>query len=333
MSRAVELPLIAPLYATYHYQGTATAILAKNPTIRNWYLNEAVSPLCNTHFLTEPVQTCIRVENGSVGGNRYFDITRIPTAHLGGGIPALIRALLDDGYYVWFEGVDDYYVQGKSLYHKQHFSHDGLICGYDDDRDTYRLYAYDEHWVYRTFDTPQKAFAAGQDAMLAKGVCRPLCGIRPRTAQVRLNPRRIGERLEDYLTVSVRPAAKPAETLCCGIAVQGLMKRYLDNIESGAHPLDRLDHRVFRMIWEHKAVMQTRLRAVEEKLSLGERFSVRYAPVAAIANDLRLMFASYCLKPRQMLLPLMREKLDALTSAEQEILPPVIHTIKEATKS
>lgn len=333
MSRAVELPLIPPLYATYHYQGTATAILATNPTICNWYLNEAVSPLCNTHFLTEPVQTCIRVENSSVGGNRYFDITRIPTAHLGDAIPAVIRALLDDGYYVWFEGVDDYYVRGKSLYHKQHFPHDGLICGYNEDRGTYRLYAYDEHWVYRAFDTPQSDFAAGQRAMFAQDVYRPLCGIRPRMTRVRLNPRRIGEKVEEYLTVSRRPASARTEELICGIAVQQAMKRYLDNIESGAHPLDRLDYRVFRMLWEHKAVMYTRIRAVEEKLALGDGYSVCYAPIVAVADGLRLMFASYHLRPRPALLPLMRDKLDALTSAEREVLPHFVKAIKEVTAS
>ena len=51
MNKYVELPLVTPLYETYHNQGSATAIIANNPSIRNWYLNNAVNLVCNRKFL------------------------------------------------------------------------------------------------------------------------------------------------------------------------------------------------------------------------------------------------------------------------------------------
>ena len=38
--KKIELPLVEPLYSTYHYQGPGTAVLVNNPSIRNWYLNQ-----------------------------------------------------------------------------------------------------------------------------------------------------------------------------------------------------------------------------------------------------------------------------------------------------
>ena len=58
----------------------------------------------------------------------------------------LIRSLIDNGYYVAFGGVDDYYMEGKSWYQEKHFDHDGLIVGYDQNDKTYTIYAYDQNW-------------------------------------------------------------------------------------------------------------------------------------------------------------------------------------------
>ena len=51
MDKRVTLPLIDPLYSTFHHQGPATATITKNPTIRNWYLNESMNLVCTRKFL------------------------------------------------------------------------------------------------------------------------------------------------------------------------------------------------------------------------------------------------------------------------------------------
>ena len=53
MKKTVELPLIEPLYSTYHYQGTCTAIIRDNPSIRNWYLEEIMMLICSKKFLSD----------------------------------------------------------------------------------------------------------------------------------------------------------------------------------------------------------------------------------------------------------------------------------------
>ena len=49
--KKLELPLIEPVLSTYHHQG-ASAAIALNPSIRNWYLNEKAILKCSHCFLT-----------------------------------------------------------------------------------------------------------------------------------------------------------------------------------------------------------------------------------------------------------------------------------------
>ena len=41
-------------------------------------------------------------------------------------------SMIDDGMYIYFHGVDDFYLPEKSWYGTRHMNHDGIICGYDD---------------------------------------------------------------------------------------------------------------------------------------------------------------------------------------------------------
>ena len=72
-----------------------------------------------------------------------------------GYVHPIIREFINNGYYVFYWGIDDYYLEGKSFYKERHFNHDGLICGYDQNNKTYQIYAYDQKWIYRQFDVKQ----------------------------------------------------------------------------------------------------------------------------------------------------------------------------------
>ncbi len=58
-----------------------------------------------------------------------------PVRFLNGHLHSLIHNLVDAGYFVYFFGVDDYYVPGKSWYRERHFDHDGMIFGYDQENE------------------------------------------------------------------------------------------------------------------------------------------------------------------------------------------------------
>ena len=117
MKKTVELPLLEPLYSTYHGQGSATAILTESPSLINWYYNEILILSCNRKFLNGYTSPQINIKNSEWSANPYFYTQKYYNRFLKGYVHYVIRNLIDDGYYVYFRGVDDYYVEGKSWYH------------------------------------------------------------------------------------------------------------------------------------------------------------------------------------------------------------------------
>ena len=148
MSKKAELPIAAPLYATYQCQIPGTAITTPNPSIRNYYYNRVTKLTCTRRFLREGFTSPeLNVLDSGWVVNPHIERLSYNMRYLGSFVHRLIRDLIDEGYYIYFNGVDDYYVKGKSWYHERHFEHDGMICGYDEERKTYSIYSYDSKWI------------------------------------------------------------------------------------------------------------------------------------------------------------------------------------------
>lgn len=320
MKTKVELPIVEPVYGTYHFQGDGSAIIKDNPSIRNWYLNFVSILSCSRDFLNGYNSPDLSITHSSVEQNPYIESIVIPIRYLGGYVSYLIKNLLNNGYYVEFRGVDDYYVKGKSWYHKKHFNHDGLICGYDQDDKTYSIYSYDENWIYRVFKTPQICFDRGLKAMLKEGFESYICALKPKDDVVEINLENIYRRICEYLASNLKIYPPDTEGMVYGIAAQDYIAMYIDRINDGFIKHADVDRRVFRMIWEHKKIMLERIVAVENILKLTSDISERYEPLVREADNMRMLYASYCLRERQSLLSTIKDKLLKISKKEYEIL-------------
>lgn len=333
MKKKVELTLSEPVYSTYHYQGSGSAILHENSSIRNWFLNEKMLLSCDTGFLNDiTITPDVTVDGTSYKDNPHLEIIRIPMRHLNGYIHFVIRNMLDDGYYVEFGGVDDYYVKGKSWYHKRHFNHDGLICGYDQEEKTYSIYAYDQSWRYRVFKTTQHSLDEGRKAQFRKNSYGSIYALKPMKDQVELDPSMIYDRMKEYLGLPSQKITPRKEGRAYGAAVQDYICIYLGKLMDGSTPYERIDRRIFRMIWEHKKVMLDRLIAVENKLQLGHDISEQYRPLIREADDMRMLYASHRIKRRDTILPVIQSKLSILNATETKLLTTFLSKMEKVNK-
>ena len=331
MNKSVLLPLADPLFSTYHNQGNAAGLLAQNPTIRNWYLNRAIVLTCNRSFLkgfsSPEIQVCDSTENGIT----WVERRGYPMEHLNGYVHQVIQALLEDGYTVAYAGIDDYYVRGKTFYHERHFNHDGLICGYDAAQKLYSLYAYDRQWMYRVFQTPKTGFEAGRKALFRQGIHGYICGIKAKPDPLELDPSEISKGLHEYLDSSLTKYPISGDGVVQGIAVQDYIAMYLDKLMDGSIPLEHMDWRIFRLIWEHKKVMLMRICAVEKLFDMGTESSDAYTPIVKESDTMRLLYASYHLKPsKSTLLPLIQRKMMQIRDAEEDILQVLVEKLDKA---
>lgn len=320
MNQAVKLDIIEPLYGTYHMQGNGCAIIKNNPSIQNWYLNQAITLFCDNKFLQGYTSPELQIRGSQFFENPYLDRKYFHIKDLKSATNTVIRNLLDNGYYVGFDGIDDYYVRGKSWYHKRHFYHDGLICGYDQSKKTFDIFAYDTAWVYRVFETSQAGFTKGRKAEMKKGLYGTLIGLKPTSQEVLLSPSEIYSNLKDYLDSSFDKYPPCKTAIVYGTVVHDYLAMYLDKLGNKSIPHERMDKRIFRLIWEHKKVMHKRLEAVEDELKLDRSTSKQYQKLVEAADEMRLLYAAHHMRNRPALLPVIKKKLLALKKEETALL-------------
>lgn len=327
--KKIEFPLIEPLYSTYQYQGTGTAILFNNPSIRNWYLNQVMILTCTTKFLSGYTTPEIGILHSSWKNNPYLEKKWFELQFIQGYCHFVIRKLLESGYFVYFNGIDDYYVKGKSWYHERHFNHDGCICGYDPIDKSYCIYSYDQNWIYQKFWAPQKALEEGRKHTLKCSQYGNICGIKPKNDHVEFSHKTALEKIAEYLDSNMEKYPETAEGTVSGIVVHDYIAKYVGKLYDGSIPYEKIDRRVFRMIWEHKKVMLERIALIEDALSIDHAISESYRSVVREADNCRMLYAAHHMKQRTSVLPIIQKKLLSLKEKEQELLTQLLEKSKE----
>lgn len=324
MNKKVELPIIEPVFSTYHYQCMATAIISSNPSIRNWALNENVTMWCEKSFLWGVTTPYLTVQFSSYEENphlekHFFDLTDENII-----FDQLVRKYMDNGYYFYFNKIDDFYLDGKTWYKERHFFHDGILCGYDQENKLYCIYAYDNRWKYTKLWIPQESFNDGIRSMRESGEKGYLYALKPMPERVEFNPTVVVNNLKSHINTTFEVCPPTDPTGATGLAVHDYILLYLDKLLDNSIPHERMDWRIFRVIWEHKKLMLERIERMEEALSLNSTTSDLYKFIVEEANKIRLLYASYHMKRRDSLLVSIKEKLIEIKNKEKEILEKFI---------
>lgn len=332
MKNKVELPFSEPPIRAYHRHITVSICLSGNPTLWNWYLNQVTNISCNKRFLTGFTTPTLDIENAIFHDCPYLEKWWYPMEFAKGSINVIIRELLNKGYYVYFHGVDDYYLENKTFYKERHFDHDGILYGYDQEAKTYSIYAYNNRWICSRLVISQKSFNKGRKAMFAQGMYGNIFGIKPKDLVIDFDPVRALRGIEEYLDSSVEKEPVSPEGLVYGVAVQDYLAMYLDKLLDSSIPYDRMDRRIFRLLWEHKHLMTQRIQKIEETLQLSTSVSEQYREIENEADRLRLLYAVYSMKKKDSLLMGIRNRLMALRNQENDLLNRLLVSAKDVVK-
>ena len=333
MRHKLELPIESPVYSAYNYQLASSSIFKENPSIRNWYLNEVMMLYCERDFLSGYTSPQIGILKTSWLQNPYLESYKYPLKHIENYSKTLIKTLLDNGFYVYFSNIDDYYIQGKTMFNERHYFHDGLICGYDMKKKTYSILAYDKNWLPRKFESSQKGVDYSIRVSVKNNSNCYICALRPKIDDVLLDCNTVVENLKIYLNSSLKKYPKNEAGRVQGIVTHDYIAMYLDKLIDGSISKERIDKRVFRVVWEHKNIMLERLQKVEETLGLDDKSSKLYSKIVNSANDMRSMYAIYTINPKEEILPRIKSKLQYLKKRELEILKDFIIKAERVIKN
>lgn len=117
------------------------------------------------------------------------------------------------------------------------------------------------------------------------------------------------------------------------MVVHDYIAMYLNFLLDGSIAYERMDSRVFRVLWEHKKIMLERLHKMEQTLHIDAQTSTAYKQIVTEADALRMLYASHHKRRRDSLLPLIRKRLFDLKEREicmiAEFIDKVGGVIKE----
>lgn len=324
MSRKTELPLSVPMYSTYHSQGIGGAVIYNNPTIRNWYLSIVMRLQCSRRFLTGYGSPELDIERSTYQEIPWLIVERYPMRYQADQVLRIVNEMVEDGFYVAYTCIDDYYIKGKSWYNKRHFYHDGLIFGNDRDNHTFKLFAYDENWVYRPFDISQEDFDKGKRSCTDQGIFGSLFTIKPHEGECMFHVEDAIGGMREYVNSKKEDYAGKTDGTIYGFAVQDYLLTYLDMVMDGQIRYEYTDRRIFRLLWEHKKVMLERIKKTEDALGLAHTIGNEYEIVEKTANDIRMIYAAYFINKRKELLNTIKKKLSFMMNEEERLLTELV---------
>jgi hypothetical protein len=95
---------------------------------------------------------------------------------------------------------------------------------------------------------------------------------------------------------------------------------FIDKLIDGSIPYEKIDRRVFRLIWEHKKLMKLRIEACFKKLGVTNDLAERYDQIVKTADTMRMLYAFHVRKRHDSVLPVIKEKLLWINEEEKILL-------------
>ena len=156
--------------------------------------------------------------------------------------------------------------------------------------------------------------------MFKKGVYGSLSAIKPKQHKVEFSVETAIKGILDYLDSNLAKYPEDGEGNVRGIVVHEYIAKYVEKLYDGSIPYERMDRRVFRLIWEHKKVMLERIQMIEHSLMLSSEISEKYRQLVSEADTIRMLYASHHMKRRDSVLPIIKRNLLKLMDDERELL-------------
>lgn len=332
MAKSVILPFETPLFATTPGSAAAGLAMIGHPTAYNQTLNQAATICCTRKFIKGFTTPQVSTPNIYIQAYKFMERYTVNFRYVKKYCMDIIKDMLDDGFYIFYSDVDDFYLPGKCWYGTRHMHHTGIICGYDDNDDSIIIAAYDINWIFKLIRMPQECFIQGLESSLEAKQYGNMTAYKLKDNTIaEINEREMLKFLKEYMDSSFEKYPEEKDGEVRGIVVHDYLAKYIDKLKDGSIPYDRMDWRAIRPVWEHKKCMLDRIKAVENKNGWDNELSENYAPVVDKANRIRIMYAMYHKNHNNALLDKIRFGLIEIRKMDEDLITKFIKRLEEIT--
>jgi hypothetical protein len=330
---AKELPLVDPIAFGFHFYAFPLAIIGTEARSRDWILSNYIH-LAYNEAPDSPIAFCFYFYDYAI--SPWLEVVRADRSWLGStGVNPVkfCRDAVDAGYYVYLN-LDDYYVPSRPGFGVRSGSHDILLCGLNDEEQTFSTFAFTKEDVIRRSTISFEQLKLGYHSLdVVTNHCHQvyLYQLKPDTSYD-FNFRLVRQSFEDYLNganVSIPfEMFQAAWTRRYGIDCYRPLQRYLADYVDGK---DDYNIHSLHVLWEHKRLMRLRLERMAELLG---------DDLAPLVSDCKAMEKlAFTLRNRMLFREMSGkaaelghahvEQLGQMQETERRVLEQAVHRLRE----
>lgn len=323
MLNNIELPIKKAWYNTLNWQAAAGIVANNNTSCDNWYLTNSINICCEKKFLNEfnLYSPRVMVDNTHPWSIPLIDKYEFPKSFLKYSISEFISSVLESGYYLYFNGLDDYYIENKQGFNSYHNSHDGMVVGVDNIKKSYSVFAYDLSNKLSWFQTSQVSFEKAFNYYPNEGV---FLALKHNNTKYNYNFNIFIKNLKSYFLSSQTDMYKSPKEFVFGIDVIRNVAEYVKSFYEQNIDFYLFDLRNFLSISENKNCIYHSLLMAKEKGFLNSEVCSKYNQVYKQSEIIRMLSIKFSLVKSVDVLKSLYRSIIKLLDMEQELLPNIL---------
>lgn len=337
------LPMVEPIIQTYHYDSYPISIMkAHGDEYLKWVLSNYIQLNAFKDIIKR--QDVFLEFYGPQGFTAPFLNTQLVLwsafTNLEININDYIIKHIEQEYYLYFQ-VDEYYIHNRKAYKNQHYIHDLLIYGYDEEEEIYNVVGYNQDFIYRestvTFKEFQEAFCNNNIDKEENYWADRIFMFKYKDSNYEFNIDLIKHLLTEYLNSKntyerYNRFNNPTREKVYGLETYNKVLEHLDyakrDIKCFKHlPEGHIDNRMFRLIMEHKQLMLMRLEYINKNITDISNIIKEYTLVVKIAQNSILLSIKYEITHSKKILDSLIENIKMIQEKDNILLNDLLKKI------
>lgn len=314
------LPIVMPPIETYQSLSFVMGVLLAYDNLKHIMYSNYISVRCNDSSSFEYVN--LEFAEAMWNDYRKMGIAEMNLYHIKNidkkACENFLKERIDQNNYLLFYSIDDYFLSYTDEYMKVHNRHDTYVYGYDET--SFYIMAYKDFKLH-LFCIPTDEIVNGLYSPLYHFENLSFCTFRPRDdVNVQIKYDVAVEKLNKYIQGG-RINGK-----IYGIDTYKVILKCIDSsiILCEQNCKRDIDLKVFRMLWEHKKMINNTIKKIGEDINSFEITIKEYDKLEQQAQILLCLVMKYNITGRKKILINIKNKIISLRQLEKSILEQII---------
>lgn len=310
------LPIVMPPIETYQSLSFVLGVLLAYDNLENIMYSNYISVACNNTSSFQNMK--LKYTEAMWEDYRKMGIAEMDLYHIKNigkkECVDFLKERIDQGNYLLFYSVDEYFLSYTKEYRKVHNKHDTYVYGYSE-KDLYVM-AYKDLKL-QLFCVPTDEIVHGLYATMNRSEDSSFCTFRPRgDVNIQIKYDVTVEKLNEYIQ------GGNINGKIYGIDTYEVILKCIDaSIELCSQGCQsNIDLRVFRMLWEHKKMINKTLKKLFGDISAFETIFKEYAELEQQAQLVFYLVMKYNMTRQKKILVNVKNKIINLKQLEKRIL-------------